>query len=272
MKLYFVTSSSEAYTKALNAKGYKNQLRSFYFLKTPASRKLINRDYDLIDSGGFSARINGATINVEPYAKFLNTYKVRLAFNLDTNDVEETLYNQRYLDENCPDTYIIPVYHVSDFVDDKYRKLLDYYIAMGYKYIGIGGVAGARNNREQERRFYNYVFNRTKGDIRCHGLGITSEKILSLYPWYSCDSSSFLAPAKFASMKTKSDEMARVLAKTSHYVERVVADLPYWNKLQDQTTRLWEKRGIKWIEADSDKLIKERDEVEKISYEDWSKK
>ena len=66
--------------------------------------------------------------------------------------------------------------------------------------------------------------------------------------------------------------MARVLAKTSHYVERVVADLPYWNKLQDQTTRLWERRGVKWTEADSDKLIKERDEVEKISYKEWSKK
>lgn len=269
MKLYYVTSSSKLYTEGLRKAGCKYQLRSFYFLKSPDSRTLIDKDYDLIDSGGFSARINGATIDVREYAKFLNQYQIRLAFNLDTNSVKETLYNQKFLDTNCPNTYILPVYHVSDFVDDKYRKLLDYYIAMGYKYIGIGGVAGARNNREQERRFYNYVFARTKGDIRCHGLGITSEKILRAYPWYSCDSSSFLAPARFASMKTASDKMAKVLARTRRYDERVLMDLPYWQKLERSTNLLWKKRGITWEEANSDILIKLRDTIKKEDYDNW---
>lgn len=241
-------------------------------MKTPKSRELVNRDYDLIDSGGFSARINGATIDVKKYAQFLNEYQIKLAFNLDTNDVEETLANQRYLDKDCPQTYIIPVYHVSDYVSKGHRGLLEYYIDRGYAYIGVGGVAGAKNNKEQERRFYNYIFNRTGGGIRCHGLGITSEKILQAYPWYSCDSSSFLAPAKFASMKTKGDKMAKVLARTRHYVERVEADLPYWKKLEDQNTRLWARRGIKWGDADYQRMIEQRNAVQadELSYEEWS--
>lgn len=271
MRLYYVTSSSKLYTDGLRKAGCKHQLRSFYFLDTPSKRTLVDRDYDLIDSGGFSARINGATIDVREYAKFLNQYRIRLAFNLDTNSVEETLENQKYLDSSCPNTYILPVYHVSDFVNDEHRKLLDYYIAMGYGYIGIGGVAGAKNNREQERRFYNYVFNRTKGNVRCHGLGITSEKILQAYPWYSCDSSSFLSPARFASMQTVSDKMARVLARTRRYDERVIMDLPYWQKLERSTDSLWKKRGISWEEADSDILIKKRNEVKKEDYADWLK-
>lgn len=272
MKLYYVTSSSEAYTRALNERGLYNQLRSFYFLKTPKSRQLINRDYDLIDSGGFSARINGAVIDVAEYANFLNTYKIKLAFNLDTKDEQETIDNQFYLDSNCPDTYIIPVYHVSDYVREEYRPLLEYYMYLGYKYIGIGGVAGAKNNKEQESRFYNLVFNRTGNEIRLHGLGITSEKILRNYPWYSCDSSSFLAPAQFASMKTQSDEMSKVMARTKHYVDRVMTDISYWVGLQDRMTRLWEKRGFVWQEANIEELISTRNQIQlnnKLSYEEW---
>lgn len=49
-------------------------------------------------------------IDVQDFVAFLNKYDVEFAFNLDTNDIEESLSNQRTLDLNT-NTYIMPVYH-----------------------------------------------------------------------------------------------------------------------------------------------------------------
>ncbi len=53
---------------------------------------------------------------------------VESAFNLDTNDIEESLSNQRTLDLNT-NTYIMPVYHGVEWQRlHNGRDLLDYYI------------------------------------------------------------------------------------------------------------------------------------------------
>lgn len=246
MKLHFAGSDGNPkYNELLKAAGANCRLESFYSL----SRKAPSTGFDLLlDSGGFVARTKGIVISVEDYAKYINTFGVKKAFNLDTNDLEETLANQKYLDENCPNCYIIPIYHLSDYLKD--RGLLKQFIDDGYPYIGIGGVAGEGSPVKLQKQFYDYIFNITRDKIKLHGLGITSEPILERYPWYSVDSTSWLSFARYGNSKSNSRKMAMVKAKGKHYLQNTQEEAHHWAMLERKMTYLWKQRGVVWDNDD----------------------
>ena len=243
MKLHFAGSDgNQKYNELLHNAGAKCRLESFYTLQ---NKMPSNKQFDqLLDSGGFVARTKGIIIKVEDYAKYINASGVQKAFNLDTNDHEETMANQKYLEENCPNCYIIPIYHLSDYLENK--GLLKEFIDAGYPYIGIGGVAGEGSPIKLQNQFYNYIFSITRDKIKLHGLGITGEPMLQKYPWYSVDSTSWLSFARYANSKANSKKMAQVKAKTKHYLENTQEEAHHWVEIQNRMTRLWERRGIKW--------------------------
>ena len=269
MLLFFAATESKHHREAALRAGVKNSLQSFYSLgcgkQVPNNREFENY---LLDSGGYSARKHGIDISVEAYAKYLNNYKVKVAFNLDFLDNEKSLRNQEYL-ESHTETYILPVYHGSEWEDKRWGGLLEYYIEY-YPYIALGGMAGRENSDENRIRFLNYCFSRTREKVMVHGLGMTVEGLLKNYPFYTVDSTSWMSPALFASSKIHGEKYMKANAKSRHFSYNTEEEIPWWLSLEKRTTKLWESRGIKWNDFDYNMFMSRR--KKKIpSFKEWRK-
>lgn len=252
MRICFAGSdATPRYNKILHEIGAKNRLESCYSLDY---KKMPSTGFEmlLLDSGGFVARTKGINISVEQYAKFLNEAQGKYAFNLDTMSVEQTLQNQAYLEEHCPNTYIIPVYHMSDWLKGD-KELLEHYINLGYKYIGIGGTAGVPGGLKYIDKFFNYCFKRCGKEIALHGLGMTKIDLLKNYPWFSVDSTSWLAAARYGSVRGVSEKMAQVKRK-QHYLETTKHEAKRWVETEKDINRLWKTRGVDWDTLDIKKI------------------
>jgi hypothetical protein len=246
VKLFFAGADNIHQHEAVLARaGVRNRLQSYYSLggRPPST----NYDMLLLDSGGFSARTKGVVIDVLEFAEYVNRHSIRYAFNLDTNDVEETLENQAQLVARCPGTTIIPVYHLSDFQSDEHRGLLERFEREGFSYVGIGGVAGEGSPVQLQQQFYRYVFRTVRDRVRLHGLGITARRQLREYPWYSVDSTSWLSSARFGSSSTLRDPRVKLFeARTKNYKELEYGEAVRWLQVEAEVTRLWTERGITW--------------------------
>ena len=193
MKIYFAGTEGKKNVKMLKKIGCKHFLTSFYHL---SKWRFEKEDDVMLDSGGFSARIRGVEINIKDYVDFINNNNVKLAINLDTNNVQETLNNQKILEAGT-DAYIMPVYHLSDYKDEKYKNLIDSFI--NYPYICVGGMAGGRNKKSHIKTFLDFVFSKTQDKVKVHGLGLTGRYFMDTYPLYSVDSTSWLQFARYGS-------------------------------------------------------------------------
>lgn len=242
MLIHFAgADNAPKYNEILLEKGATSRLESYWSLKSKAP----SADFKtlLVDSGGFVARTKGVVISPAKFAAYLNEHKVQLAFNLDTNDVPETLANQKYLEEHSS-TYIIPVYHLSDYLEN--RELLHDF-TRDYPYISVGGVAGEGSSTSLQEEFYKYVFYHTRDTVRVHGLGITAKPMLQRFPWYSVDSTSWLSAARFGNTRTTDcDMVAAFYAKHRHYLDNTAREVEWWVILEEFVTNLWTKRGVIW--------------------------
>lgn len=193
----------------------------------------------LMDSGGYSVRMHGGAIDIVEYAKFLNKYGVKLAFNLDTNDVKETVENFNFLVKECTGTYIIPIYHYSDYILntvslDAFQK---------YPYIALGGIAGVTMSRNNQRRFFDYAFSTYKN--RIHGLGVSNVMMLQYYPFYSVDSSTWGSGFRFGNLKTIPKQLKN-FSKEHHWELLLRQELAYYMRIEPTITNLWKQRGLVW--------------------------
>lgn len=165
-----------------------------------------------LDSGAFSAHTLGVTLKVEDYCKYIvdNWDIIRgedgnmMASVLDgIGNVEETYRNQMEMERVFREVYglnwrPLPCFHAGE--DERY---LDWYVA-NYDYITLGGMVGA--STAQLMVWLDRVWNKHLVDgagrpkIKVHGFGITSIPLMESYPWYSCDSSSWVQTAAFGSV------------------------------------------------------------------------
>ena len=241
MKIFFAGAEPKNHITLLKGMGVTNLLQSYYYL---GKNSPVTDCELLLDSGGFTARTRGTEISVENYAKYLNDNSVLFAFNLDTNDLKETLRNQEYLEKHTS-SYIIPIYHLSDYFHA--RELIQEFCK--YPFISIGGVAGEKSAKRYKNQLYQYVFKHTRDKIMVHGLGITSEPDLKSFPWYSVDSTSWLQFQKFGSSSIiKSKRMAQYMAKEVHYNDQNKIEIAGVLKLEKNITALWAERGVTWDE------------------------
>ncbi|MFA6041810.1 MAG: hypothetical protein WC733_09940, partial [Methylophilus sp.] len=95
------------------------------------------------------------------------------------------------------------------------KDLLKDFVKQGFDYIGIGGVAGEGSPIRLQHMFYGFIFHTLRADVKTHGLGITSEKLLTAYPWYSVDSTSWLSFARYGNSKIKDKRVVQFKAKTA---------------------------------------------------------
>ncbi len=257
MKFYFAAAEG-GYKKILLQCKVQNILESAYYLKYSEKPNELNFKNHLLDSGGFTLIKNNKTIDVESYARYINHYKIKVAFNLDVISVETTLKNQEYLNKhtNC---YIIPVYHYSDFNNRKNRNLIKQY-AKQYPYISIAGM-GCKEIDERNK-FYEHCFSVCKDDVKIHGLASTAIDIMDRFPFYSVDSSSWLNAVRFGNYmefkknkiikhkslrlisRNKEKNIGNINQINASNEELFISNIESYLNFENYITNLWKERGV----------------------------
>ena len=160
-----------------------------------------------LDSGAFSAFTIGAELSVAEYCAYIarNRDIIRIedgsvmASVLDgIGDPLQTWRNQ--IEMEARGVKPLPCFHAGE--DERYLK---WYVA-NYEYITLGGMVGS--STQQLCIWLDRIWDRYLTDgsgnprIKVHGFGITAVPIMERYPWYSCDSSSWIQSAAFGSIIT----------------------------------------------------------------------
>lgn len=158
-----------------------------------------------LDSGAFSAYTLGVNLSVEDYCNYIhrNTDLLRvedgvaLASVLDgIGDPLQTYRNQ--LEMEARGVRPLPCFHSGE--DERY---LEFYV-QNYEYITLGGMVGASTSQLMvwlDRVWDRYLVGPTgRAKLKVHGFGITSVPLMERYPWYSCDSSSWIQSAAFGTI------------------------------------------------------------------------
>lgn len=143
-----------------------------------------NADYTYLDTQEFKTYL-------EKYIAYLHANKNHLHFyfTLDViGDAQRSWDLTKYM-ESCG-LSPLPVYHVGEPFD-VLKKLID-----NYEYIGLGGLASRNKSLKSSLPLGDKIF-----DLICdkqgrprrkyHGLAVTSPMLVMMYPWHTCDASTW---------------------------------------------------------------------------------
>jgi len=199
MKLYF--AGAEAFVRKdkgtqgniSNMLKYDcNCLMSYFHLsKIHKKNPTIKKDFGIkkalfIDSGAFSAFSLGKPTDIDKYIKFCKTTDADHYAVLDViGSAEGTLKNQQYMESKGVKP--VPCFHYGE--DWKY---LDHY-CKHYDYVAIGGMVPI--STPKLIRWLDVLFSKYPNH-NFHGFGLTTNKLVMKYPWFSVDSSSWIMGAK----------------------------------------------------------------------------
>lgn len=186
-----------------------NILESYHYIN---SERILNvmRAHGakvFLDSGAFSAWNMGATIDINAYCDYIkknwDLWRVEddaVMFSVldGIGDPLKTYQNQLYMEEQG--VRPLPCFHFGE--DTRY---LDWYVER-YSYITLGGMVG--KTTKQLREWLDKIWNdhlidgSGKPKTKVHAFGITSFEIMERYPWFSCDSSTWIQTAAFGNIMT----------------------------------------------------------------------
>jgi len=160
-----------------------------------------------LDSGAFSAHTLNIELRVSDYCDYIkrNTDIIRvedgamMASVLDgIGDPLQTWRNQ--MEMEARGVRPLPCFHSGE--EPEY---LDYYVK-NYEYITLGGMVGASTDKLKiwlDRVWDKHLVDGSgRPRVKVHGFGITSRPLMERYPWYSCDSSSWIQSASYGFIET----------------------------------------------------------------------
>jgi len=244
VKLYF--AGAENNLKLLDEMGIENLLLAYPFIK---KKKLRIKQNWFIDSGAFSVFTKNLQIDIDEYIEFVLKNDLKLYASLDVIGNESATYKNYLYMKNSKANKQIPAFHYGE--DIKYLKI---YLKES-KYVAIGGVAQLKSNTNKLISFLNKCFSEISKhkDVKIHGYALNNWKILTRYPFYSVDATSWLNPNiygqhfKFNDGKLKRISHSKPIINKFYDNERKLkASLTEFLKAEKYLTKLWEKRGITW--------------------------
>lgn len=257
MKLFFAGTESKTYNTKVRENGVDRILQSAFYLNYKHEPNALGASQYLLDSGGFTAIKKGTPIPVDKYAEYINKWEVKVAFNMDVRDTAETLHNQKYLEKHTK-AYIIPVYHFHEFIDPKWRDLI---VSFGkeYPYISLGGNPTGVD-LESKMAYMDFVYSKIGLSSKIHGLGVTRYELLERYPWFSVDSTTWLAASQFGTFITfKQGKMKKIPgvaarkkltdSKQLYSMDgKLNQGISAFLKMESYITELWKAKGVIWNE------------------------
>lgn len=182
-------------------------LESYHYIhKEKLVRAIRERgDKVFLDSGAFSAYSLGVEIDLVAYCDYIHRNQdilvqedgLLMASVLDgIGDAQLTYENQLAMEARGLKP--LPCFHAGE--DERY---LEWYIRK-YDYITLGGMVGASTQQLMvwlDRVWSKYLLDGSgQPRIKVHGFGITSIPLMERYPWWSCDSSSWIQSAAFGAV------------------------------------------------------------------------
>lgn len=202
-----------------------------------------------LDSGAYSAYTLGVELSVKDYVDYINFNKdiirhedgVMMASVLDgIGDPLQTYRNQLEMEQLGVKP--LPCFHAGE--DERY---LEWYVA-NYEYITLGGMVGS--STQQLTIWLDRIWDRYLTDgsghakLKVHGFGITAIPLMKRYPWYSCDSSSWIQAAAFGAIVMPKYGPVRVSEKSParHDPGQHLGSLTQIE--QDHIFRLLEEQGF----------------------------
>lgn len=244
--------SDSGATKILMSYYYHSDV-NFIKLKRRFFKKGVNV---FIDSGGFTATSMGAQINIDEYCTYLlhNGSHFDCYANLDVigNQVL-TRRNQRVMEDRGLTP--LPVFHVGSGFKELKR------LCEKYEYIAIGGMVPYATYADSLIPFLDRVF-RIAGETNLHGFGCTSFNTLMRYPWYSVDSTTWMAGLRYGQVS--------IFDRSTLEIKRIkLRDWPAWRK----NRRLIERLGFDWREVASTRTLNKKTllNLGRASFEDLEK-
>lgn len=202
-----------------------------------------------LDSGAFSAYTLGVTLSVKEYCDYIqrNIDIIRvedgslMASVLDgIGDPLQTWRNQEEMEARG--VRPLPCFHAGEPFE-----YLDHYVR-NYEYITLGGLVGASTQQLQvwlDRVWDKHLVDGSgRAKIKVHGFGITSRPLMERYPWYSCDSSSWIQSAAFGAIETPKWGPMQVSEKSPsrHYQGQHICNLSQIE--QNNVLRYLEESGF----------------------------
>jgi len=146
-----------------------------------------------MDSGAFTASTKGVKIDIKEYAQWIreNREYIHTYANLDViGNAEATWENQQRLEDMGLNP--LPVFHTREP-----WEYLERYVEK-YDYVGLGGLVPFAKGRDPV--YVPWVlkcFKMAKDKCVFHGFGVTNWEALKNFPWYSVDSTSWLAGTQY---------------------------------------------------------------------------
>ena len=169
-----------------------------------------------LDSGAYSAYQNKTSVNINDYMKYIADHhkEITTYANLDSiGSAEETWKNQRKM-ESCGFSPI-PVYHLDE--PDKYLDM-----CMEYDYFAVGGLASAKGR--SLKPFLQKVFQKICPESnnflplkKVHGFGIATPEIITTFPWYSIDSTSWVQYGRYGIILVPKRKFGKITYKEPPY-------------------------------------------------------
>lgn len=250
-------------------------LESYHYItENPDIINTVKKDNRKIflDSGAFSMFTLGKQVDLRKYAEFIyrNRNTLDVISNLDAigskdaspEQAEETARksyeNLKQLEAWLKPQNIVvhPVHHVRD--PDHW---LEKYLEEGYDYIFIGGMVPETSvylDQRLDDLWKNYLQNPDKtARVKVHGFGLTTEKLMFKYPWFSVDSTSWVMTAMFGSV---------LMDLTHHGIQRIVK-IDFSEKSSKQNNdNSWHYYRLKPWEKEIIDLKLEEEEAKRIKH------
>jgi hypothetical protein len=171
------------------------------------------RPWVYADSGAFSAQaaLGGKSdlepVTVEGYIGWLDEHRDRIdaCVSMDIyGDLDTSKANTEAI--AAAGHLVTPVFHVGEP-----WEWLDYWCEH-YPYVGLGGmVPWSTNHRALMRWLIRCMRVAREHGVVVHALGQTNTKMLAALPFYSCDSSSWVAFQRFGGLMLWDDAVQRLI-------------------------------------------------------------
>lgn len=179
-----------------------HNLESYHYIHRQSFVDKIRADGKkvFVDSGAFSSFSLGVDVDMHAYVQWLLENEdivlkddgVWVASVLDAIGSDQGTFANQVAMEKLGVTPL-PCFH--SYEDPRY---LEYYVK-NYDYITLGGLVPLSNKQMYD--WLDMLWDRYLTDgagrplLKVHGFGVTSPDIMRRYPWYSCDSSSWVQVA-----------------------------------------------------------------------------
>jgi len=214
-----------------------------------------------LDSGAFSASTQGVRIGLTEYIDCVqrNAEMFSVVSVLDViGDHQTTMKNLTAME--LAGLKPLPVFHYGSPLECL-RELVG-----TYKYICLGGLVPLTRRPKILVAWLDACFSIIGDSSRVHGFGMGSWRILTRFPFYSCDSSSWNAGQKNKEVYYFKDGVLRnynahtrvdvirsggdlSMADTDgqlRYKRRTRTNINAFRDMEKYLTHLWAKRGVVW--------------------------